>query len=78
MPIVTKKEFMELGRDVFGEYIEKVPSADRNSFLESFFHELQALDAVFEEEEESPKHSLKDLNRDDGILYQEWIDDEDV
>jgi hypothetical protein len=79
MQIVTKKEFMDLGREVFSDYLPGTPAPDRRAFLENLYHELKATDARFEEDgdEELPR-SLKDLNNDDGLLYQEWVDDGDV
>lgn len=65
---MTREEFLEVGTDVFSEYLPKLKASERKAFLEAFLDELVARDEISVEGEEDETGA-------DGSLFDDYDGD---
>lgn len=58
---MTKEEFMEMGTDVFTDYLPKIKASERKAFLEALLDEMTSREVVSIDDEEAKGEDLTDL-----------------
>jgi len=71
---MNRKEFIELGTDIFGEYLPKVKASDRKLFLETFLDELEG-QGVVSLEDGVPERTTEDTESLEG-LFDSYSDED--